>query len=110
MSALKKKIQIPAIFFDEPLQNQTVEYWNLARIWNGRTESTITLMDAMYISNKLLDTVQNKRKLVSIVEAFKNDMVVYGTKSKKEKIERLNQPKQSPIATAGQRQLKIVVL
>lgn len=107
MSALKKKIQISPIFFDEPLQTQTNEFWQLSQAWHGRTESSLTLMDAMYISNKLLEKVSTKRKLISHVETIKNDMIVYGTKSKKVKIERLQPPKPSTEASSKP---KIVLL
>lgn len=82
---VKKKIQIPPIYFNEVLQDKTLRFWRLSNIWNGKSTSGICVGDALSDCNEIQKDLNPNRPLSPKVAQLKDDIVMYGSKHKKRK-------------------------
>lgn len=88
----KSNVQLRPLPFNEVLQKQTLVYWGLALSWNGRVKNNLTITDAMQQSNAVLKELNPHRPLAVKIMTLKDDIILYGTKSKKEKFLKSHTP------------------
>lgn len=82
----KKKIPLP--WSTEPSTadrrcEQTLKFWNLANIWNGRTKSAVTISDAINECNDITKGLDPSTPLSGRINLLRENIVMHGTKSRK---------------------------
>lgn len=90
----KPKIQISPIFYNETLHQKSLQYWSIARIWNGVDPSPLSVGDAISTANEIRTDVNPSRPVAVLTGKLLENIVMHGSKSRMLKWLKQNQANQ----------------
>lgn len=75
--------EVTPLPFNEVLQKQSLQYWRVARAWNGVANESISVGEAFDVLNGVLNECNPQRPLAFRINMLRSDIVEYGSKKKR---------------------------